>query len=84
MRGARLATVELGREESRRGLQDLVGPAQLSVLPTQPLQLGRLLTAHARALPGVDLGLADPFAQRLGGADAELLNDRGDRGPVGS
>jgi hypothetical protein len=30
-------------------------------------------------LPAVDLGLADPFAQRLRGADAQLLRDRTDR-----
>ena len=54
----RAAAVELRREESRRRLQDLVGPAQLPVLP---LQLGDPLAARWRADPGplapVDLGL---------------------------
>jgi menaquinone-specific isochorismate synthase len=35
----RLWAVELRREESRRRLEDLIGPAQLGVLPLQPLDL---------------------------------------------
>src|SRR3954468_22399743 len=74
---ALLWPVELGREESRRALEDLVRAAQLGVLPAQPLQLGGLVGADPGALAGVDLGLADPFTQRLRGTDAEFLGYRG-------
>ena len=69
------AAVELRREESRGRLQDLVGAAQL---PDLALQLGdplALVGGHARPRPAVDLGLADPLAQRLRG-HPELLSDR--------
>src|SRR5439155_21032011 len=34
-----------------------------------------LLRGRPRTLPGVDLVLTDPLAQRLGGADAQFLRD---------
>src|SRR5262245_37037766 len=74
--------VELRREENRRRLEDLIGPAQLSVLPLQPLDLGILLAGDTRPAPGIHLGLADPLAQRLRRADAQLLGHRADRRPV--
>jgi hypothetical protein len=49
------------------GHPDFVGPAQLGVLPPQPLQLRRLLARRAGAVAGVDLGLARPLAHRLRG-----------------
>lgn len=65
--------VELGHEETRRGLQDLVGPLQLGVL-LQRLQPGGLLRGRPRALPRVDLLLLHPVPQSLAGADAESLS----------
>jgi hypothetical protein len=64
--------VELGREESRRALEDFIRPSQLSVLPAQPLELSGLVGVCPGVPPGINLGLADPFAQRLRRADAEL------------
>jgi hypothetical protein len=71
--------VQLGREESRGSTQDLIRPAELLHLRPQPADLGGLLAAHARALPGIDLGLADPLAQCLRRGDAQLGRDRPDR-----
>ena len=50
-------------------------------------RLSRLISADSSVVvPGrgaaVDLGLADPLAHRLGGADPELLRDRADRRPL--
>ena len=52
---SRPGAVELRGEKRAGRLQNLVGPAQLRVLPPQPLHLGRLITGRARPLPGVDL-----------------------------
>src|SRR6266487_2966426 len=74
--------VELGREENRRRLEDLIGPPQLGVLPLQPPDLGMLLTRQTRPRPGIHLSLADPLTQRLRRPDAQLLRHRADRRPV--
>src|SRR5690349_3016054 len=63
--------VELGREETRRRLKDLIRPAQLGDLPLEPLQVRRLLTRRTGSGTDVDLGLADPRAQRLGRPDPQ-------------
>src|ERR1035438_1698949 len=72
----------LGREENRRRLEDLIGPAQLGVLPFQPADLRGLLAGPPRPPPGVDLGLADPLAQRLRRADPQFRGHGHDRWPV--
>src|SRR3954451_9433445 len=74
--------VELGREESGSRLEDFVGPAKLGHLALEALDLCRLVGRRAWALAGVDLSLADPFTNRLGGAHAQLLRDRTDGGPL--
>jgi hypothetical protein len=53
-------------------LSILVGPAQLAVLALQALDPIALLVRQPAALAGVDLGLTDPVAERLG-ADASCL-----------
>ena len=50
-RGSR--RVEFPRAESRWCLQNLVCPAQLKILPTQPPQLREFLTRRSRPRPGV-------------------------------
>src|SRR6185312_620777 len=75
--------VELGREESRRGLQDFVRPLQFGVLTLEPADLRGLLATGSRPGAGVDLRLAHPFTQRLGRPDPELSRDRPDRFPLG-
>ena len=70
--------VQLPREESRRRLQDLVGPAQL---PDLPLQLGDPLRVHRRGTgppASVDLRLAYPVPQRLP-VDPQLVGHPGHR-----
>src|SRR5512143_3132208 len=74
--------VELGREETRRGLEDLVRPAQLGNLTLESLQLRRLLRCGARPCTAVDLGLADPLPQRLHRPDPQLRSDRPHRRPL--
>src|SRR5438045_3570243 len=74
--------VELGREENRRRLEDFIGPAQLSVLPLQPLDLGMLLTGQTGPRSRVHLGLTDPLPQRLRCPDTQLLGHSADRWPV--
>src|SRR5690606_18683207 len=74
--------VEFGREESRCGLQDRVGPLELGVLPPQPLQLRRLLSRHPGPLTGVDLGLAAPLPDSLRRPDTEQLGDLAHRSPL--
>src|SRR5262245_54859680 len=73
---------ELGREENRRRLENLIGAAQLGVLPLQPPDLRVLLARQARPRPGVHLRLADPLTQRLRRPDAQLLRHRTNRRPV--
>src|SRR5204862_7354438 len=73
-RSPRKARVELAREESRGGLEDLVGPAELPVLPLELGDAAVLLGGDPWAAPAVDLGLADPVAQGLW-ADVELAGD---------
>jgi hypothetical protein len=67
-------------EENRGGLEDLVGPAQLAVLPLELLHLFSFLGRQAAALTAVDLGLADSLADGLR-ADAEVFRHLPD-GPV--
>jgi hypothetical protein len=55
-----LWAVELRREESRRGLQDLVRPSELFVLSLEPLELRALFGRETVASAAVDLGLGDP------------------------
>src|SRR5665213_2423766 len=71
------AAVELRPEESRRALQDLVGPAELLVLPFEIAHPNPFLGRQAGPGALVDLGLADPVAEGLG-ADAELAGDAAD------
>ena len=71
-----LRAVELRHEESLGRLEDLIGAAQLPDLSTELAQLSGLLARHTRPDPAIDLGLADPLAQRLGTADAQLASDR--------
>jgi len=66
-----------GREESRRALEDLVGPSQLAVLPLQLDQPPALLGGQPWPLTLVDLGLLDPIAHRLG-PNPELTSDAAD------
>src|SRR5215472_7816961 len=73
----RSSAVELGREESRRALQDLVGTPQLPVLPLELGDAPTLLGRHARSLAAVDLRLLDPVAQRLR-PDPQLAGHPGD------
>lgn len=71
--------VELGREKSRGGLEDFVGPAQLAHLAAQAAQLLTLLAAQQLlAFAGIGFGLAHPFAQRLG-RNTEIAGYVGDR-----
>lgn len=65
------------REESRGGLEDLVGPAELLVLAFQLGDAALVRGGQSATTTLVDLGLADPTAQRLG-PDAELAGDAGD------
>src|SRR3954453_14937966 len=71
--------VELRREESRGGLEDLVGPAQLRVLLLQRLQLLRLRGRRPGPDTGVHLRLPHPLAQRLRSRDPQLRRDRPNR-----
>src|SRR6266542_1464540 len=59
------SAVELRPEESRRGAQDLVGPSEHVVLPLQLLHPRPLLGRQAWPEAVIDLGPADPAAQRL-------------------
>jgi hypothetical protein len=74
--------IEFGREESRGGFQDFIRPAQLGDLTLEPLDIGVLLAGQPRPVPVVDLRPAHRLAQRLRGADPQLLCDRADRGPL--
>lgn len=76
-RAVRTSSVELRPEASRGALADLVGPAELAVLPLEPLHPLALLAGQADPLPAVDLGLADPEPKWLR-PDPELPGDRGD------
>src|SRR5438105_10422954 len=60
------SAVELRPEESRRRLEDLIGPPQLEVLALQLLDPLALLGREPVALAAVDLGLAPPVADALG------------------
>src|SRR5665647_3503297 len=74
--------VELGRKENRRRLQDRVRALEFGVLPFQPLDLSRLLTAEPGPRPLIDLVLADPLAQRLRRTDTQQVRHMRHRGPV--
>jgi hypothetical protein len=77
-----LRAAGLRREESRGCLEDLVGAAQLAHLGAELAQLSGLLAAHPRAFAVIDFGLADPLAQCLRAADAQLRGYGADRRPV--
>ena len=65
MRLSQVWPVELGREESRGRLQDLVRPPQLSVLLPQPDHLGiKVLTRSSRWHGALALVTTDPVPQR--------------------
>ena len=70
--------VELRREESRRRLQDLVRPAELTHFSLEIVDAPLLLTRDARADTSVDLRPVDPVAQGVF-VDAELLTYPGQR-----
>ena len=57
--------VELGREESRRCLQNRIGPSQFSVLSPQAFQLSGLFGRDPGTRAGINLDLAHPLAHRL-------------------
>src|SRR5258705_7860061 len=65
---------ELGREKSTRGTQYRVRPAQLGVLALQLADPGRIPARGPRPLPGIDLSLLDPAAERVA-VDSQLLTD---------
>ena len=77
----RAVELRLG-EISRRLAQDLVGLAQLAVLPFERLQLLRDIEGNASTLPAINLSPLDPLQQRVGRA-ADLGGDRG-AGGLGS
>lgn len=66
--------VEFPGEENRGLLEDLVGLTQAFILFAQAGHFLVLLGGDTRGVAGVDLGLADPVAQRFSG-DSELLAD---------
>src|SRR5271165_1800676 len=55
--------------------QDLVGLAELAVLPLQGLELGGHIRGQARLAPAVSLGPANPLMQRLRSA-TDLARNR--------
>jgi hypothetical protein len=69
--------IELLGERHARLLQDLVGSTEPAVLLLQLGDPGALVGREPRPSPVVDLGLADPGAERLR-ADVELTGDTGD------
>jgi hypothetical protein len=72
-------SVELLGEKHRRGLENLVGPAQLAVLTLKRLQpLALVGRQPVVAGAGIDLGLAHPQAQRFL-VDTEIARDMRDR-----
>src|SRR5262249_47000884 len=75
------STVELGREEKRRRLQDLVRPTQLSILTLELLPPRPPVGGDPRPPALIDLAPTYPDAQRLGRA-ADLRSDRDDRRPL--
>ena len=77
------SAVELRLGKIRAGLaQDLVGLAQLAVLPLQRLDALALVSGRAGPPALVALGLPDPVRQGLRCA-ADLGRNRGDRRPLG-
>jgi hypothetical protein len=66
--------LELGREESRRRLQNLVRAAQLPVLALELLEPLALIRREARPVPLVDLDAAHPLPHRLR-CRSQLLGD---------
>ena len=75
------STVELGREENRSVLQNLVGPAKVPVFLLGFLHALGLVGRETRSMTSVDLGPANQMAQRLRG-HSQLSRHRRDRGPV--
>jgi len=81
-RSSSRSAVELRlREIRRRFPQDLIRPAQLTVLPAQIPQLSQLIRAQPRPQPLIRLSPPNPLAQRLG-RTPELLRYRTDRRPL--
>jgi hypothetical protein len=71
--------IELAREKHARGLQDLIGAAQLRNLPAQGFDLLALLAAqHILAPALVSFDLPRVFPQRLRG-DPQIPPDMRDR-----
>ena len=62
-------------EESRCALEDLIGSAQLTVLPLQLGDAGALVSAQSGMGALLVLFITDPLPQGLA-SDAELLGDR--------
>ncbi|MGW3892496.1 pentapeptide repeat-containing protein [Micromonospora chokoriensis] len=73
-----LRGAQLRREETRRGLQDLVGPPQLTHFPFEGSEVFHVAASGARPVTDVGLGLLHPRAQRLR-MNPELTNDPPDR-----
>jgi hypothetical protein len=59
----------------------LIRPAQLAVLLFELAHVSSLVGAEPDAVPLVDLGLVDPFAERLD-IEAKLVRDLADRTPL--
>src|ERR1022692_2517021 len=76
------STVELGREENRGVLQDLVGPTELFDLLLEVLQLLALVGGEPWPHPVIDLGPSDPDSEGLG-RHAQLGADRREGRPFG-
>src|ERR1700685_483052 len=70
--------VEFPGEISTRRLQDLIGAAQLTILPFQLGDPLLILSRGTGPLPRIDLRLINPVAERLC-VDAEPMADPGDR-----
>src|SRR5690554_2945293 len=70
-----------GREESRSGLQDLIGPAQFPVLPLQTLETLPLIRTQPRLSALIDLNPPHPLTDRLR-RRTQLLGNRNDRLPL--
>lgn len=64
------------------GLQDRIRPAQLGVLPPQPLELSGVLAAHPGTGTGINLGPAHPFPHGLGRPDPQQTGDLTHRRPL--
>ena len=75
-------TVELGRKENRRVLQNRVRPTKVLVLAIELLEPHVLVRRDPGASASVDLSSSNPGPKRIG-RHAEQLRDGGEGGPLG-